>query len=315
MHSLWPPTDQYSAQPKTKGFARIRAALAEENTPVDAELHREAEVIRQVRESDVNLEPRVHAIPPLDLANLPSTVQSSPDLNAVSGILDDMPEMEMESIPGPVRNLNLRHHPYRMSRGRKLSEALSDTSSVAGMRTTPPHIPWLPRESSSGMSDDMNMDSPSQPHQQDQQPQLQQATTPQNGMPPTAAEITRRINNKRRRDDEFDPMSMKRRAVSPGMSTHNSPVGQSPRQRDGVPWGSRPGSTQGGDRASGTPTPSENGGSTPASAGIGGAQSTTATASAVPGTGSRPPSGTGKGRVGLQGMTDTHDSLMRMSIE
>ncbi|KXJ96795.1 hypothetical protein Micbo1qcDRAFT_3138 [Microdochium bolleyi] len=296
--------------PKTKGFARIRAALAEESTPVDAELHREAEVIRQVRESDVNLEPRMHAVPPLDLANLPSTVQSSPDLNAASESLDDMPEMEMESIPGPVRNLNLRHHPYRMSRGRKPSEALSDASSVAGMRTTPPHIPWLPREPSSGMSEDMNMDSPSQPNQQDSASQPPQAATPQNGMPPTVAEITRRINNKRRRDDDFDPMSMKRRAVSPGMSTHNSPVGQSPMQRDGAPWGSRPSSTQGGDKASATP--SENGASTPASTGVGASSST---AAAAAGAGSRPVSGAGKGRVGLQGMTDTHDSLMRMSIE
>ncbi|KAH7040351.1 uncharacterized protein B0I36DRAFT_357662 [Microdochium trichocladiopsis] len=309
--------------PKTKGFARIRAALAEESTPVDAELHREAEVIRQVRESDVNLEPRMHAghPPPLDLANLPSTVQSSPDLNATSGGLDDMPEMEMESIPGPVRNL--RHHPYRMSRGRKPSEALSDASSAAGIRTTPPHIPFLPRESSSGMSEDINMDSPSQSVQQD--PQLLQQQQ-QAGMPPTAAEITRRINNKRRRDDDFDPMSMKRRAVSPGMSTHNSPVGQSPMQRDGASWGSRQGSTAGGDKASATP--SENGASTPASNGVGGsggggggASSTTATAgpfatgAGTAGSGSRPVSGAGKGRVGLQGMTDTHDSLMRMSIE
>lgn len=247
--------------------------------------------------------------PPLDLANLPSTVQSSPDLNAVSNSLDDMPELEMESIPGPVRNL--RHHPYGMSRRRKPSEALSDASSAAGMRTTPPQIPFLPRESSSGMSEDINMDSPSLHHQQEIQQQ-------QAGIPPTAAEITRRINNKRRRDDDFDSMSMKRRAVSPGMSTHNSPVGQSPMQRDSVHWGSRQGSTAGG-------TPSENGASTPASNGIGGSSGAGnvssgagagfATGSGTAGPGSRPVSGAGKGRVGLQGMTDTHDSLMRMSIE
>ena len=46
-------------QPKTKGFARIRAALAEETTPIDSEVRREAEVIRQVRESDMDLEPRM----------------------------------------------------------------------------------------------------------------------------------------------------------------------------------------------------------------------------------------------------------------
>lgn len=85
------------------------------------------------------------------------------------------------------------------------------------------------------------------------------------------------------------------------MSAHNSPILQSPMQRDSAAaWGSRPGST-GGDR----------GGS--------GAPSDTGSGSNF-GTPALPPVGTSgrlgsKGRVGLQGMMDTNDGIMRMSIE
>ena len=92
-------------------------------------------------------------------------------------------------------------------------------------------------------------------------------------------------------------MSFKRRAVSPGMSAHNSPIMQSPMQRDVAPWGSRPGSN-GGDKG-GSSAPSESG-STPGHISGG---STTGTRM------------NGKGRVGFQGMIDTHDGIMRMSIE
>lgn len=86
------------------------------------------------------------------------------------------------------------------------------------------------------------------------------------------------------------------------MSVHNSPVVQSPMQRDVAPWGSRPGSN-GGDR--GSTAPSESGSLS---------ASTTATGSA--GT-CNPPSGrlNSKGRIGFQGMVDTNDGIMRMSIE
>jgi hypothetical protein len=110
------------------------------------------------------------------------------------------------------------------------------------------------------------------------------------GMPPSAAEITRRINSKRRRDDDFDPVSFKRRAVSPGMSVHNSPIMQSPLQRDVAPWGSRPGSV-GGDTTGKSGAPSESGSQ-----------------------GSRA-AGAAKGRVGFQGMIDTNDGITKLSIE
>ena len=118
----------------------------------------------------------------------------------------------------------------------------------------------------------------------------------QGSQPPSAADITRKINNKRRRDDDFDLHSFKRRAVSPSMSTHGSPVVQSPMQRDAAPWGSRPGSNGGEGRSSAA---SESG-------------STMGTTSCGQSAGPRV---NGKGRIGFQGMVDTHDGIMRMSIE
>lgn len=80
------------------------------------------------------------------------------------------------------------------------------------------------------------------------------------------------------------------------MSVHNSPITQSPLQRDGMAWGSRPGSN-GHDKA-GSSAPSESG-STPGN--LSGNSSATGRL--------------GKGRIGFQGMVDTHDGIMRMSIE
>ncbi|KAK7754464.1 hypothetical protein SLS62_003484 [Diatrype stigma] len=318
-----------SPAPKTKGFARIRAALAEESMPVDSEVQREAEVIRQVRESDINLELRVPppttvaettppgaAAPPapLDIPNL-STASTSPNLNTTREGLDDMTEDDM--MTDSNLSSSFKKQAFMNSKGKNFWDTFSETSSINGTRVTPPPPSFLPRGSSSGISEDVNMDSPSAgsattsvfeprtgfpfgPNVNDNQrpdaAQQQPTSTfgSQGGIPPTAAEITRRINNKRRRDDDFDPVSFKRRAVSPGMSVHNSPIMQSPMQRDMAPWGSRPGSNHGGDKHSATP--SDNG------------------SSAGNNNGGRPISGP-KGRVGFQGMVDTNDGLMRMSIE
>lgn len=310
-------------QPKTKGFARIRAALAEESTPVDSEVQREAEVIRQVRESDIVLEPRVPppatpaatpgtAPPPLDIPNT-STASMSPSLNTTREGLDDITEDDMMTDSG--LSSSFKKQAFMNSRGKNFWDTFSETSSVNGTRVTPPPPAFLPRGSSSGISEDVNMDSPSlstgsattsifEPRagfgfstsgndnqRSDTAQQPASNFSSQGGIPPTAAEITRRINNKRRRDDDFDPVSFKRRAVSPGMSVHNSPIMQSPMQRDMAPWGSRPGSNHGADKHSATP--SDNGSNNG---------------------GGRPINGP-KGRVGFQGMVDTNDGLMRMSIE
>lgn len=305
--------------PKTKGFARIRAALAEENAPIDSELRREAEVIRQVRESDMDLEPRIPPGPPslpLDPSSIP-TAQSSPKLGTTQEPFDDIPDDDLMS--DSTLSSSFKQQAIRNSKGNIFWDTFSETGSINGTRITPPP-PVLPRGSSSGIVEDVNMDSPSMSissgntglfgpgagflHGSDSQksetPQQTASATPSQAgsVPPTAAEITRRINQKRRREDDFDPNIFKRRAVSPGMSVHNSPIMQSPLQRDTMPWGSRPGSNHGGDKAPGTP--SENGSS-------GGNNNGAANAGR--------PIGGAKGRVGFQGMNDTNDGLMRMSIE
>jgi len=297
-----PVTRRGNLLPKTKTFARIRAALFEEGAPAEAECKREAEVVKQVRESDVpDLEPRRPAQPaqPATSDAPPAAVSALSSPNQES--LDDIPEDDMMGDLALGLSSSFKQHALRNSKGKTFWDTFSETSSVAGPRTTPPPPGVMARRPSSGRSEDVTMDSPlqqssmpwlqtrhlSDSQRSDSAPAAKEKDSP--AQPPTAAEITRRINNKRRRDDDFDPVSFKRRAVSPGLSVHNSPLPQSPMQQSGAPWGSRPGSN-GGDKA-GSSAPSESGGST---------------------SGNRT---NGKGRVGYQGMHDTHDGLMRMSIE
>ncbi|KYK55027.1 hypothetical protein DCS_06988 [Drechmeria coniospora] len=294
--------------PKTKTFARIRAALAEEGAPADAETRREAEVVKQVRESDVDLERRMSTQglePSAAVHGL-----SSPNLASLDPA-DDVAEEEMAAEAGAGLSSSFKQHAMKNSKGKTFWDTFSESSSVcgnSGNRTPPPPVGFLPRGSSSGVSEDATMDSPSlagpsgyavpQPRHESLHAHTSadwwQGSQHGSGSGPSAAEITRRINNKRRRDDDFDPTSLKRRAVSPGMSAHNSPVLQSPMQRDSAAWGSRPGSN-GGERG-GSNAASESGS-------MGGTPSNQA---------GRP---NGKGRVGFQGMVDTNDGIMRMSIE
>ncbi|KAJ4266431.1 hypothetical protein NW762_004415 [Fusarium torreyae] len=269
--------------PKTKTFARIRAALMEESTPAESEFRREAEVVKQVRDCDMELEPRIPQ--PLADSTQTTTAPSSPNLTQQEG-LNDVPEDDIMGDVAMGLSSSFKQHAIKNSKGKTFWDTFSESSSTGGARTTPPPAAFLPRGSSSGISEDVAMDSPSVG-----------GATNGGAQPPSAAEITRRINSKRRRDDDFDPVSFKRRAVSPGMSVHNSPVMQSPLQRDGMSWGSRPGSN-GGDKA-GSSAPSE-AGSTPGN--LSGSSSAAGRLNS-------------KGRVGFQGMIDTHDGIMRMSIE
>ncbi|KAF8858359.1 hypothetical protein BDZ45DRAFT_673971 [Acephala macrosclerotiorum] len=272
-----PVTRRGNMLPKTKGFARIRAALAEESAPVETEVRREAEVVRQTREADMDIEPRHIPI------STSTTQHSSPSLGPTQDSLEGIPEDEMMSDVGSGLSSSFKQHAMRNSKGKEFWETFKDESN----RTPPP--PFLPRGSSSGISDiDINLDSPSmstppllpttsQSNTSDNQPSSpSRSSTPQPSSGPTTAEITRKVNKKRRRDDDFDPTSFKRRAVSPGMSVHNSPVMQSPMQRDLTPWGSRP------------PSNGEAG---------------------------KVATNGGPKRVGFQGMVDTNDGLMKMSIE
>lgn len=256
------------------------------------------------------LEPRIPPGPPwpLDIASAKSS--PNPNTETLDDVLDD------DLIGESALSSSFKQHVLKNSKGKQFWDDFSETSSVAGSRTTPPPPAFLPRGSSSGISD-INMDSPlnglfgpgpalamignESDNQRSDTPQASGSAAGSHGPknPPTVEEITRRINHKRRRDDDFDSVSFKRRAVSPGMSVHNSPIMQSPLQRDMAPWGSRPGSNHGGDKASGTP--SDNGSTAGANNGgntVGGR-----------------PNSSAKGRVGFRGMVDTHDGLMRMSIE
>ncbi|KAK4133633.1 hypothetical protein BT67DRAFT_422849 [Trichocladium antarcticum] len=322
-----PVTRRGNLLPKTKGFARIRAALAEESAPVDAEFRREAEVVRQVRESDMDLEPR-H---PPAAHSAATTALSSPTL-ATQDSLDEMSEDMMMMDPAAsalgLTGGNFKHQALKNSKGKGFWDTFSETSS-------PGAAPHLTREPSSVLGlEDISMGSPSassnggccggtasQPNNPFVIPSATRSSsghgTPQHPAapdgpssavtttgtnnyntipsytgsgptPPTAADITRRIHSKRRRDgDDLDPISIKRRAVSPGngamagngngngssSSVHGSPVMQSPLQRDMAPWGA-PSVAVGG-------------------AGVAGAA----------------------GAVGYQGMVETNDGITRLSIE
>ena len=156
------------------------------------------------------------------------------------------------------------------------------------------------RASSSGMSEEMGETAPSSGSAFAEngglgnlEPSRARSSTPvPSYAAPTASDIARKINgNKKRcRDDDFDATSFKRRAVSPGLSVQGSPVlPQSPGFNGEKSWGHPPPKSG----LHSMPTGDRNNGG---------------------GSGSGSGSGSGK-RIGLQGMTETHDSLMNMSIE
>lgn len=281
--------------PKTKTFARIRAALMEEGSPADAETKREAEVVKQVRDSD-STENRLTSTN-LDLASVTAAL-SSPNLTTLDA--DEPIEDDMISDMSMGFSSSFKQQAMKNSKGKTFWDTFSESSSVGGSRASPPPAPFFPRGSSSGISEDAAAAAAAAVAATDSQFGQPASFGPQ---PPSAAEITRRINTKRRRDDDLDHASFKRRAVSPGLSAHNSPVIQSPMQRDALPWGtaSRP-STSG--PASGS---ADKGGTSSAQSDSGAVTPANSTSSGTK-------AGT-KGRVGFQGMTDTNDGIMRMSIE
>ncbi|KAL6709872.1 hypothetical protein ACN47E_000657 [Coniothyrium glycines] len=270
--------------PKSRQFGRIKAALFEEAAPIDSEVRREAEIIRQVRESDIDLE-------------RPSgTAQSSPSLlpsvSGLDGPLEGVPEESSES------NMSLDSSNMKGLFG-AFGSLNSGRNSISngfwGQRATQtPPPPSFSRAESSAMSEDINMDSPTitTADLHNSTGWTSRASTPGPMYPPTAADGLKK-SNKRRRDDDFDEASIKRRAVSPGVSVHNSPViSQSPAQRDGSLWGTTTKASR---------ETSISGQSHGERSNSGGSMSMTPTL--------------GPKRIGLQGMTDTSDGLMKMSIE
>lgn len=183
------------------------------------------------------------------------------------------------------------HHAFRNSGGLGYWNNFDDRK----MRTPPPL--FGPRGSSSGISDDMNLDTPmssvqSSTPQQNTIKQINGSDLQVSTLQPSALLIDPlKKGNKRMRDDDFDPHYLKRRAVSPGLSLQNSPI--LPQSPQGGWWGLPAKSARESPNVQllGDRVPS--GGSSGSVGGIGGTPK----------------------RVGLQGINDTHDGLMNMSIE
>ncbi|KAH7119791.1 hypothetical protein B0J11DRAFT_70419 [Dendryphion nanum] len=287
-----PVTRRGNLLPKSRQFGRIKAELIEESAPIDSEFRREAEIIRQVRENEVDLEIPSH------------TTQSSPSL------LPTVPGLD-----GPLEGVPEEGSESSMSLDSSTTKGLFAAFNVGVVRNSngrgywnqdnPAHTPppSFPRAGSSAVSEDISMDSPStstslpsshaRAASEHNNQWISRSSTPQPTGPISAADGLKK-SNKRRRDDDLDGTSIKRRAVSPGLSVQNSPVlSQSPAQKDGSLWGtvakaSRENSTTGGHAAG---ERSNSGGNLVMTPSL------------------------GPKRVGLQSLTDTNDGLMKMSIE
>ncbi|RKF65859.1 hypothetical protein OnM2_002027 [Erysiphe neolycopersici] len=262
-----PVTRRGNMLPKTKGFARIQVALAEESAPIETEVLREAAVVRQTRESDIEYEHRQ-----------PFGITQHPQILALR-------TQKSEKSPEKDENKSL------LNTHSEFKEKLLLKSKSKGLWATSGDDTLFsmnsPRTPASVVGSDIVLDFPlnsnmppfSNDSASPQTSLISRPATPQPGGGLVAVDITQKLSKKRLRDDDFDLFSIKRRAVSPGMSVHNSPIIKSPMQRDHTAWGSRPAS-------------SCNIGET-----------------------GKSPINTIQKRVGLQGMMDTNDSLMKMSIE
>ncbi|CAK4032058.1 Hypothetical predicted protein [Lecanosticta acicola] len=299
-----PVTRRGNLLPKTKGFARIRAALLEEAAPVDTEVRQEAETIRQVRERDGSV------IGDLELPferPQTGTAASSPNL------LPAVPESAQEGFGRDLDGdkglgFNFAAHVSRNSGGLDYWNRFEPS-----MRTPPP---GFNRQSSSVMSD-INMESPDftqwrRPRARSSASDASEAFQPNangagNSVPAGMSDdMHLQKFKKRQREDDFDIATIKRRAVSPGMSAQNSPVltnSPSAREINGA-WGQPP------DRRDKKDTPPVGEASVSSShqvrAGSGGSSA------GLPSGGNLVSQGK---KLGLQPMADTNDGLMKMSIE
>lgn len=252
--------------PKTKGFARIRAALLEESAPIESEARREAEVIRQVQDND----------PTMSQATSPTILATNNF--AVEPIEESIEDMIMDPPRPPLPPDSFSRQAERNSAGIGFWTGFDER-----YQTPPPSL--LPRESSSALSDEFadtpgSFDNPALKHFNRSR---SRSTTPLAYNPPTAGDVARRVNNKRRRDEDFDPSYTKRRAVSPGMSVQSSPIlPQSPVFTNDKSWSKLPPKAG----TSGPVDRSNSGGSL-----------------------------NGTKKVGLQGMVETNEAIMSMSID
>jgi hypothetical protein len=174
----------------------------EEGAPVDSDMKREAEVVRQVRDTEPEPTPALGEFPSLQ----PSTS------------LDSQPTDETAAKAGmdTPSKANFNKQASRNSGG------VEFWNSFDGRYRTPP--PARQGGPSSVADDDISMDmTPSTTvgsvTADSFKPRSRSSTPHAPGMP-SIGEICR----KRRRDDDFDPNLFKRRAVSPSVSAQSSPV-------------------------------------------------------------------------------------------
>lgn len=234
----------------------------EESAPIDSEAKREAEVIRQVRESEPTISQTSPVFPSLDSAALALEDDGGPGA----------------STDGVLPSNSFSNHAMKNSGGTEFWNSFDER-----YRTPPP-----PPVRAAGVSgEDMAMETPpstifgstSTDLPKPFERPLSRSSNAQASQPPFAE-----LPRKRRRDDDLDPNSFKRRAVSPGMSVQSSPIlPQSPMVKESIFWG-------------------------PAVKPLPGALSSENSSS------SSSHSNTVK-RVGLQGMNETNDGLMNMTIE
>ncbi|KAL4921495.1 hypothetical protein BDW62DRAFT_208463 [Aspergillus aurantiobrunneus] len=270
-------TRRGSLLPKTKTFARIRAALMEESAPIDSDAKREAEVVRQVRET----EPDMPQTSPVLASFSPQNVFVPPGITE----RDEATEKPAASLP---EEPSFSDQANRNSGGQEFWNSFDER-----YRTPPP--PPRPHAASSVSEEDVAMDmTPSTTFGSNavefaklgERP-ASRSSTPLPGQSGVISELRR----KRRREDDFDPNLFKRRAVSPSMSAQSSPImPNSPAVPDSGPniWG----------------PPKSNIGSLFNDRTDNGARN-------IPTT---PHTGTLK-RVGMQGMNEANDGFMNMSIE
>ncbi|KAF2794530.1 hypothetical protein K505DRAFT_241982 [Melanomma pulvis-pyrius CBS 109.77] len=294
-----PVTRRGNLLPKSRQFGRIKAELFEESAPIDSEFRREAEIIRQVRENDGDFER-----PSATAHSSPTLLPAMPGLD---GPLEGVPEEGSES------GMSLDSS---TARGLFAAFTVGATKNSSGrgfwnLPDNPAHTPppSFPRAGSSAISEDISMDSPPVSISSTSLPSTHATAAPEHGsvhgwgvsrsstpqpLVPLNAVDGLKKSNKRRRDDDLDGNSIKRRAVSPGVSVQNSPVlSQSPAQRDSSVWGTT--AKAGRENSVGGHAAGERSNS-------GGSVSIM-----TPSLGPK--------RVGLQGMTDTSDGFMKMSIE
>lgn len=130
----------------------------EESTPAESEFRREAEVVKQVRDCDMELEPRISQ--QTAESTQPTTAPSSPTLTQQEG-LSDVPEDDIMGDISMGLSSSFKQHAIKNSKGKPFWDAFPEPSGTGGVRTTPPPAAFLPRGSSSGISEDVAMDSPS----------------------------------------------------------------------------------------------------------------------------------------------------------